>query len=171
MSEVRLATPNESFLNLHTNRGISEDAYTLQNIIDKIFAGLFQSVALGDSLRVAFRELLEVYQECLIYNWDGYGAKAVDPVVYKEAQRFLEILPTSLPVPEIVAEPDGEIAFEWFKKPGYIFSVSIGKNNELTYAGIFGASKTHGIEYLGDELPKPVLENLCKLFSSETKIE
>ncbi len=68
---------------------------------------------LGEVLKA----LGEVYEECSEDNWDGYGASAVGVDTYLESQRFLQLLPTTIPFPEITVEPDGEIAFEWFEGP------------------------------------------------------
>lgn len=165
MNKACLAINNKSFINLPTNRGVSEDAKNLQAIYSLIIEDIFQSIALGEPHRKALTALWDVYQECLNDNWDGYGAKAISPINYIEALRFLKTLPTSIPIPEVSVDPDGEIVFEWYKGPRNVFSVSISPNNELTYAGIFGGSKTHGVEYFGDDLPKTILENLYRLFA------
>ncbi len=55
----------------------------------------------------------ETYQECSEEGWDGYGARPVTQETYDEAVRFLGALPSWLPTPEIVPEPDGDIGFEW----------------------------------------------------------
>ncbi len=112
----------------------------------------------------ALEALGEVYEECS-ENWDGYGASAVGLDTYLESRRFLQLIPTTLPFPEITIEPDGEIAFEWYEGPRMILSVSVGSDNALTYAGLFGINKTHGMEYFGDELPATILSNLQRQFA------
>jgi hypothetical protein len=97
-------------------------------------------------------------------NWDGYGAQAVTYGVKIRAQEFLDALPAGVPLPTIAADPDGEVAFEWYVGPRQVFSVSIGSRYEVAYAGIFGANMTHGTEYFMDELPASVMENLRRLY-------
>ncbi len=76
------------------------------------------------------------------------------------------MIPLSFLMPEILAEPDGEIGFEWYKDKDSVFVISVSGNNIITYAGLFGTSnKTHGTEYFADELPRIILENIRRLFS------
>lgn len=141
--------------------GVSEEAHTLKERIDTVLRSMFQSVTLGKPLEI----LEEVYEESSQDNWDGYGASAVGVDTYLESQRFLQLLPTTIPFPEITVEPDGEIAFEWFAGPGRVLSISVGSENILTYAGLFGINKTHGTEYFGDVLPVTIVSNLQRLFA------
>src|SRR5439155_4575953 len=57
-------------------------------------------------------------------NWDGYGAQAVTYGVKLRAQEFLDALLTAaVPLPTVAADPDGEVAFEWYVGPRQVFSV------------------------------------------------
>lgn len=99
-------------------------------------------------------KLSEVFKESSTEDWDGYGAKPVSIRAFFEALKLLELLPSSLPLPDILAEPSGEIGFEWYKNSKYTFVISIAGDNLLTYAGIFGEyNKIHGTEFFGDRLP------------------
>lgn len=108
-------------------------------------------------LREALDALLE---ECSHDNWDGYGAKALQSGSYKEALRFIQSLPTTIPIPELAADPDGAIAFEWDNGPRRVFSISVEDSGELIYAGIFENRKTHGTEFFEDGIPKILLDHL-----------
>lgn len=56
-------------------------------------------------------------------------------------------LPSWMPLPEIVPESDGEIAIEWDQSPTEIFSISIGEQSAIHFAGLFGKDKErHGVE-------------------------
>ena len=104
---------------------------------------------------LALEELEKVYEECLEANWDGYGAMPISRETYSEARKLLRMMPSSLPRPDISAEPDGEITFEWYKGKYSVFVISVGGNNLITYAGLFGKSnRIHGTEYFTDELPE-----------------
>ncbi|MDL1981110.1 MAG: hypothetical protein LWX02_06480 [Deltaproteobacteria bacterium] len=104
---------------------------------------------------LALEELEKVYEECLEANWDGYGAMPISRETYSKARKLLRMIPPSLPRPDISTEPDGEIIFEWYKKKYFVFVISVGGNNLITYAGLFGKSnKIHGTEYFADELPE-----------------
>src|SRR6266567_1564275 len=104
------------------------------------------------------------YAEASTDNWDGYGAQAVTYSVKLRAEEFLDALPAGVPRPAIAADPDGEVAFEWYVAPRQVFSVSVGDGYEVAYAGLFGVNKTHGTEYFMDELPAEVMNNLRRLY-------
>ena len=111
------------------------------------------------------RALWNAIKECGEDNWDGYGAKRIDRKSFKESLRFLDILPGTIPVPEVAIEPDGMVAFEWYRQPRQVFSVSFETNGELVYAGLFGNSKTHDTEYFGEEVPQIILNNIRRVYS------
>jgi hypothetical protein len=122
----------------------------------------------GVSLVMAerFSALRRACNLAAIKNWDGYGGEAVSPVVYRSARAFLEFLPFSVPDPDVGADPDGEISFEWHLSPRRVFSVSVGERGQLSYAGLFGASKTYGTEHFVNELPRAITDNLTRLLAS-----
>lgn len=99
---------------------VSPDAYTVS------FS--FDHTALNNTLD----QLDEVFIECRIPNWDGNGAVPLSSALYKKAEQFIQALPVKFPVPEIVPEPDGEIAFEWRNRWGRVLSVSLASNGRLT---------------------------------------
>ncbi|MDY7000561.1 MAG: hypothetical protein SVS15_02115 [Thermodesulfobacteriota bacterium] len=143
--------------------GVSEDANTVQERIREIKKDFFQSETVGKWKRDILLNLEEVKEECSFENWDGYGASPIVENSYLEALRFIEILPAFLPIPEVDVDPDGEVAFEWDMGRRKVFSVSVGGHNELSYAGLFGSSKSHGTEYFGDELPWVILYNIHRV--------
>jgi len=150
--------------NLYSNRGVSDDANTLQKSITEIEVDSYKSIVLGEKNIKIIQALMNIFEECAHNNWDGYGAKPIVKESYYESLRFIQYLPNSLPGPEVTIEPDGEIAFEWLNNKRRIFSISIGSNGELTYAGLFGYNKVHGTEFFGDELSKTILENIQRVY-------
>ena len=164
MRSACISVGNESFVNYPITGGISEDANTVQKRISEIKEYFFQSETVGKWRREILRNLEEIKEECSVENWDGYGASPVKKDSYNEAVRFIEALPDSLPIPEVDVDPDGEIAFEWDMGRRKVFSVSVGSNNELAYAGLFGSNKSHGTEYFGNKLPKVILDNILRVF-------
>jgi len=56
----------------------------------------------------------------------GYHATGIDPKTSEAASAFLLQLPANIPVPEITADPDGEISFEWYKERYRTFLISMG---------------------------------------------
>lgn len=136
---------------------------TLRDVIKK----------LKDSEAITFRRLLgdmheflvEIVKECSSENWDGYGAHAITGGAYEEAKKIINILPSSIPAPELVPEPNGEIGFEWRKGKGRVFVISVGGNYLITYAGIFFGNKVHGSEYFEDNFPFAIRQYLRRLYS------
>ena len=69
-----------------------------------------------------------------------------------------------IPAPEIGVEPDGEVVFEWYGGKRKVFSISMGSRNELTYAGLYGISKTFGVEQFYGNIPDTLLDNVSRVF-------
>lgn len=98
----------------------------------------------------------------------GSGVDTEDSVPVKgetagKAIAFVMLLPRALPIPEVAPDTDGEIAFDWIGKSGKMFSVSIGADGRISYAGRFGdKSKTHGTEQLSEILPREILLGIEK---------
>lgn len=136
--------------------GQSPDAHQLR----KMWQRLSESASRTGRLTEAIIALDRVAAEGAHPNWDGYGALAISDASYRRARLFLEVLPSTLPVPEIGVEPGGGLTFEWFFGLNGSFSIIIGSTYQLTYAGIFGAARVHGVEYFVDELPQSILANL-----------
>jgi hypothetical protein len=119
----------------------------------------------GPELEEALESLKEVFEECSEANWDGYNARPIPFATYLQAKKVIQSLPLSLPLPEIVPEPTGDIGLEWYAKEQFIFVISVGKNNIMTYGGIFGEwEEAHGTEYFSDSLSLAIIEHIQKLF-------
>ena len=122
--------------------GVSDSANALQRQSEELQRHFAQSITFGEHLCETLENLLKAKEEYSVDNWDGYGARAIDELSYQKAVRFALSLPSSIPTPEVHVDPDGEVTFEWYEGPRRVFSVSIGSNYELSYAGLFGANKT-----------------------------
>jgi hypothetical protein len=122
------------------------------------------TVTIGRPIEEAVESLLELYKECSQPNWDGYGANPVSKDSVFEALKFIDLIPSSFPMPQVIAEPSGEIGLEWFKDKRLIFAISFSGKNMISYAGIFGSNKIHGTEYFGDTIPPVIIENLRRLY-------
>jgi hypothetical protein len=143
--------------------GVGDDARLLEGLLNEAARRLQNSLAVGGKKESLFHQLYEVSEECGSANWDGYGAMPISFEAFEKAKQFILSIPYGIPVPEVSAEPDGEITFEWFSSPSRVFSVSVGPNNELTYAGLFGASRTYGTEVFYDEIPEVVLSHVKRV--------
>ena len=116
------------------------------------------------------REIEEIAEECSVPGWDGYGANAVTAAALAEARAFAEAIDSTLPVPEVGAEPDGALTFEWHRSARQTLSVSVSGFGVLHYAAVLGTERICGTETFRARMP-PVLsdliarievENLCR---------
>lgn len=115
-------------------------------------------------LNNALRALQEVCQEHSIENWDGYGAAPISHQAYSEAAKLLRMLSSFIPMPDILPEPDGGLGLEWYKEKDFSFTISVGGEGIITYAGLFGKNnETHGTESFTDSIPQIILHNLERL--------
>ena len=140
--------------------GVGDAHQRLRAQLRATFQGLVESVSLGKTLQDTYKQLYQVRQDCTHSNWDGYGSEPISPESYENAKRFIRALPFSVSSPEVSAEPDGELTFEWYSNPTRVFSVSVGPNNELHYAGLFGASRAYGTEVFHDQIPEVILSHI-----------
>jgi hypothetical protein len=140
--------------------GIGDAHQRLTAQLQATFQHWLESVSLGKTLQDTYKQLYQVRQDCRRSDWDGYGAEPVSLESYENAKRFIRSLPFSLSSPEVSAEPDGDITFEWYSNPTRVLSVSVGPNNELHYAGLFGASRAYGTEVFHDQIPEVILSHI-----------
>lgn len=111
-----------------------------------------------------FSEVYRVYHECSEQDWDSYDGVPISDKTFWEGVKLIGLLPQDLPPPEIMPEPTGEIAFEWYKDRKHVFVMSVGGKERISYAGLFGShSQTHGVEYLPDRFPQSIINNVRRL--------
>lgn len=111
-------------------------------------------------------DLFQTYKECLMPNWDGYGALPLSETTYQLAQQFIDALPLGTPPPSFGAEPDGHITFEWHHSVRRTLSVSVSPDGELHYAALLGASKAYGTEVFYGEAPKKIMDLIYEVIPS-----
>ncbi len=144
------------------DRAFSDEARILRwlNAAAWEFSG---SVAVGERQLAAQTTLAAAYAAAQIDNWDGAGSKRVEPSTYMYSDQFLRLLPRGACIPEITVDSDGEILFEWDQGRRRVFSVSVGRDGTLTFAGLFGYTKIHGTEHLREALPSAISDCLGRL--------
>jgi hypothetical protein len=148
------------------DRSVSQEAKRSRRV--RRFVGhVTPSVTVDEAYDECLESLLEASEEASRPNWDGYGAYPVSDATLAQALAFLDLLPSTLPRPEISPHPDGELAFEWSFGPRRLLTVSVTESGRLSYAALFGQGRLHGTEYLLDALPEPVALALRRLYSRE----
>jgi len=106
-------------------------------------------------------EILDIYNECSSEDWDCYGAEPVQWETVEQAFKFLELLPEDYLMPEICADPDGDICLEWYGAKGWIFSVSFIEDGIMVYVTSFGNEKLKsGNSILDSSIPLVILESI-----------
>jgi len=118
-----------------------------------------------DDKETLYQELYKIYRECSESDWDNDGANPVNEQTFLEAITLLGKLPPELPLPEVMPEPTGNIAFEWYKGKRNVYVISVCGKGTIEYAGLFGRhSKTYGTEYFLRELPELIMSHILRLF-------
>ena len=146
-----------------SGHALGPEAIALGTMFEEISKHMLESEALGASRRKSIEELGSLADECSSDDWDGHGARAIGEDSFREAERFLFLLPLTFPSPSISCEPDGEIEMEWYGGPRNVFSVSLGEGSMLKYAGISGRDETYGTLIFQDEIPDRLLDELWRV--------
>ncbi len=146
---------------LNKTIGYSPTANLIAEINKNNHEHLEQSVVFGKKL--AYNELIELWDECKNNDWDGYDAFAVQEATFNFAWNFIDALPLGYPLPSFGAEPDGHITLEWYRHPRWIFSVSVSPEGYLYYAALFGDSIVKGEETFLGEIPTIILDLVEKI--------
>ena len=118
------------------------------------------SYSLGGRYEATRARLIEAFERASSVGWDGYDGVPMSFATLEYGIRFLWSIPSTVPMPEVAIDPDGEISFEWYKAPRWVLSVSVGPRGELAYAGLFGRRRSHGTAQFVDEIPSDVLHGL-----------
>ncbi len=109
-------------------------------------------------------EIAACYADHALSNWDGEGACGIELGAMFEALRFVEDLPESLPVPEVLPEPDGGLALEWYGAPNLVFIASFKGKGTVVYAGMFGQGNLlRGTEVLRGAVPEAVVDHIRRV--------
>lgn len=109
-------------------------------------------------------ELHSVAIECSQDNWDDFGAFALSKITIANAESLIRVLPETITAPEISAEPDGEISFDWLLSRIRTCSLSINVKNRLIYAWIDGSNRGKATEVFDHgTLPERLLNELQRM--------
>ena len=115
------------------------------------------------------RRIEEIAEECSVPDWDGYGANAVMAVAVADARAFAEALDPTLPVPEVGAEPDGALTFEWHRSARQTLSVSVSGFGVLHYAAFLGTERVCGTETFRARMPQVLSDLIAHVNERDTE--
>lgn len=144
--------------------GMSQAARYVRDQLHLAQSAYFDPSKVLTQIRIALLDrLFDAWRGAFEPGWDGYDALPVPAASYEQARRLVECLPAAFLNAEVGVDPDGEIALEWRAGPRWIFSVSVGKAGVLSYAGRFGANRTHGTEQSLETIPGPIANALGRI--------
>lgn len=164
---MNLAIPSidyPGFSTISSTIGFSPASEVIKAFLKESIEHFRKPISIGDPLENALSSLREVREECSVSDWDGYGAFPMTEDAFNEVRELIKLFPSSIPMPEISADPTGAISLEWYRERRLTFVVSLSGEKRLDYAGLFGSNKSYGSEYFGYTLPVVVLENLRRLY-------
>jgi hypothetical protein len=115
--------------------------------------------------------LLEACSEASEEDWDSYGGHGVLLGSYLLTERLLRSFPERLPLPEISVHPDGELALDWIGGQRQVFTISVGEDGTLSYAGLFGAAKVNGKEWFAGTFPPSLMAYVRRVSETDGRGE
>ena len=141
----------------------SDSAIRLAAMLKQAQQDLWTSYSVRQGYERALGELEETKREASFDGWNGYDARPMNPEAYVNAKIFLESMPSTAPFPEISADPDGDVALDWFFSPGKALSVSVGPTGRCTFAWMRGRRTYRGTDWLEDGVPAQIANALWQL--------
>ncbi len=158
--------PTETTLEEYTNRTMDDDWSEYYYLFDPSKGWKFRSYNqhrwFNLKKAVVSREIADIIEECSEPDWDGHGAYAIDLQSVKHARSFLVKLPETISLPDLGAEPNGDLGMTW-RKNGYHVGIGIDKLGVIAWGGTTPTGRAHGEVRFDGEIPKPVLELLYKI--------
>lgn len=143
---------------------VSHEAEVVRNLVQDAGRRMESSQALFGKKDALLSALNVLAQGCSTVNWDGFDAVPVSPAALARAGDFIRAIPDSLPLPEISAEPDGSIVFDWIPGPFKTLSVSISASQRIPYAMIDGTDRVHAaLSFVNGMIPIRLLEEIKRI--------
>lgn len=162
MTTIPLPLIAPTSISARSDTGLSSDARKLDDLTRDAL-DVTPSQSMGERQRTSLEALQAALEESSSTEWRNQGGQPVAASTLRYALELLRALPTGIALPDILPHPDGELAFEWFRSPRSVLTVSISPSGRLSYAGLFGENKSHGAEYFAEELPEAIALNLRRL--------
>jgi len=151
-----LITPNRS-------NAQSEPARRLLQMQEEIRKHLLTSYTVGSARERLLDELDDLCVKASRQGWDGYGAEPMSADAYDFAKMFIKALPTTAPLPELSADPDGEVSLDWSFGNRRALTVSVGPTGRCTFAWVLGQRSNRGTDWIEDEIPASIAFALRQL--------
>jgi hypothetical protein len=107
--------------------------------------------------------ILKLPQRYKEKNWDGLDAAPIPEAAFLEAGNFLRKLPSYIPLPEVITEPDGYLGLEWYTNKWLLYVVSFNGTGVLSCSGLFGSERIYGPRYMDEGIPAEILRHIGKV--------
>jgi len=135
------------------------------SIIRELMGGWWTSRDRAESLRArSYSELDDTFLECQEEDWDGYGAYPVDPSAYYRARCLMASLLDKFPAPAVGGSPHGSITLEWLSGQRRRVMVSIGEEERIAFAAVFGEETVQGVASYIRDVPREITALLSRLY-------
>jgi hypothetical protein len=163
MSSVAIPYPQGGLFEQLDSNAVSQEAHCVRTLFIETRDRLRSTRSLGSSREESRNQLIDAFSHAASDGWDGYGARRVDRDTINNGFVFIESLPSNIPMPEVSVEPDGELSFDWICSARRQFSISLGRLNVMSYAGLFGSDKVAGSERFQGTMPRTLLEHIRRV--------
>lgn len=147
-----------------TGSAVSAEAEVLRDSASAMIATKERSLALFGAKSSVISQIHAVAAERASDEVDSDEFASVSDDVIERATHFVRAIPDALALPEVAADPDGSISFDWIAGRARVFSVSVGNTNRVSFAWIDGTDRGHGVaRFDGDVIPTRVIEGICEI--------
>lgn len=143
----------------------SNAAGTEADSLESNLAAVENKFADAESLHAqTYREFCNNFLDSRTEGWDGYEAHPASDAAFVRSEKFLKQCLGRYPAPMSGTTPGGSLTFEWYVVPERRFMVSIGPDELIAFAGLFGSSTVRGTEPFVSDVPPAVWDNLNRLY-------
>jgi hypothetical protein len=116
------------------------------------------------------RELLDgiaaAASEAAEEDWNGEGGQPVEGSTVAWAEEFAALLPFTLPLPEVSADSDGDLGFEWYFAPDPVVTASVRRDGAVCYAALVKTSRAQGWASLSAGFPVEITDWVGRAFTA-----
>jgi hypothetical protein len=162
-SSMALSGPLSGLLASPRSTGKSDSAEKLVQLRESIRKHLLESYSVRRQAERAITELDEVLDLAAAKGWDGYDGRPVSFWSWVHAKLFIEALPTTVPAPEVSADPDGDVSLDWVFGPRKALTISINASGRCSFAWMRGARTYRGTDWVNDGIPQNIINALAEL--------
>lgn len=114
------------------------------------------SVSFEERRREILRRIVEAWTQSMEAR-DAYeDTSSVTRATVLQMLDFIDLLPRGVPLPEISAHADGELALYWATGRRRTLTLAIRDDGRVSYAALIGHRTIYGSDYFADSIPPEV---------------